>query len=363
MTRHPAPRAITTATPEANPPDVTVDEIWHAHHGYLLNIGYRMLGSVSDAEDVVQESFARLFQEDLATIGDIRGWLVVAVSRRCLDQLRSARARREVYVGPWFPEPVISPPGAEGDPAERVTLDDSVRLALLLVLEQLSPAERAAFVLHDVFQFTFEEVAGIVGRTPAACRQLASRARRQVRAEANPARFTVDPAELNRVTERFAAAASNGDMDALVQMLDPNVSGWADSGGIVPTSATRPLVGRDNVMRLFRHFQADHALRLVPVMVNNEPGLLGYDGDTLTAVISLSFREGRIDKFVAVLNPHKLAYAASLVDAPTQEPMTPAELAARRKALRAAGLLPSVKSTASSPPVSEQGDEMTTVKA
>src|SRR5215208_2793032 len=215
-------------------------DVWREHHRYVLDVAYRMLGSVSEAEDVVQDAFARLLRIDLDEIEDIRGWLVVAVTRRCLDQLRSARSRREVYVGPWLPEPIIQPPGVETDPADRVTLDDSVRMALMIVLERLSPAERAAFVLHEVFQFSFDEVASIIDKTPAACRQLASRARRHVREETSPARFRVEPAEVQQISERFVAAATSGNLEDLMQVLDPNVVGHADSGGLVP--APRHLV-------------------------------------------------------------------------------------------------------------------------
>src|SRR5437667_194258 len=156
------------------------NEAWSEHHGFLLDVAYRLLGSYSDAEDIVQEAFSRLLRTDLDPIEDVRAWLVVVVSRLCLDQLRSARVRRESYVGPWLPEPVISPPGAEPDPADRITLDDSVRLALLVVLERLSAAERGAFVLHDVFGFSFDDVGEILGRTPEASRQLAARARKRI---------------------------------------------------------------------------------------------------------------------------------------------------------------------------------------
>ncbi|MGC4189890.1 MAG: sigma-70 family RNA polymerase sigma factor, partial [Thermomicrobiales bacterium] len=178
--------------PHSVPADATLDELWHAHHRYLLNVGYRMLGSVSDAEDIVQEAFVRLMNADRGEIRDVRGWLVVVVTRLCLDQLRSARSRREAYTGPWLPEPVIAASDRRNDPADLVALDDSVRLALLILLERLSPAERAAFVLHDVFQFSFEDVAGITGRTSDAARKLASRARRHVQSGMTPARFMVD---------------------------------------------------------------------------------------------------------------------------------------------------------------------------
>src|SRR6266516_4520596 len=190
-------------------PRQDVDErlagVWREHHRLLLDVAYRMLGSINDAEDAVQEAFARLMRVDLEEIDDVRGWLVVVVTRLCLDQLRSARARREAYIGPWLPEPLVEIPGEEPDPADRVTLDDSVRMALLVVLERLTPPGRAAFVLHDVFGFSFDAVGSIVGRSPAACRQLASRARRRIQEETGPARFEVDPGEVRRIADRFIA--------------------------------------------------------------------------------------------------------------------------------------------------------------
>jgi RNA polymerase sigma-70 factor (ECF subfamily) len=299
-----------------NSADPALAGIWRDHHRYLLNVAYRMLGSVSEAEDVVQEAFTRLMRTDLAEIQDVRGWLVVATTRLCLDHLRSAQSRREVYVGPWLPEPVIQTPSAEPDPVDRVTLDDSVRMAMLLVLERLSPAERAVFVLHDVFQFSFEEVAKIVGRTPAACRQLASRARRRVREDADPARFQVDPAEHSQAADRFIAAASHGDLEALMQVLDPNVVGHADSGGAVG-AARRPIVGRRNVAQLLLNFLQRAEVSIVPMPVNGEPGVLFFQDGRLMTVIALSYRDGLIDRIHAIVNPHKLAYAASLLGVPT----------------------------------------------
>jgi RNA polymerase sigma-70 factor (ECF subfamily) len=311
MPRNPVPDNIAT--------NAALSGAWRAHHRYLLDVAYRMLGSVSEAEDAVQDAFARLLRMEageVAEIADIRGWLVVAVTRLCLDQLRSARSRREVYVGPWLPEPVIAAPDPDNDPADRVTLDDSVRMAMLLVLERLSPAERAAFVLHDVFQFSFEEVAASLGRTPAACRQLASRARRHVREETSPARFRVDPDEAHRVAERFVAAAANGDLSGLMQVLDPDVVGHTDSGGFVP-APRRPVAGREQVATRFLRFLADHRVTLVPMPVNGEPGALAYQDGRLLAVIALSVRDGLIAHIHAIANPYKLAYAASLLEAGT----------------------------------------------
>jgi RNA polymerase sigma-70 factor (ECF subfamily) len=192
-------------------------------------------------------------------------------------------------------------------------------MAMLLVLERLSPAERAAFVLHDVFQFSFEEVASIVGRTPAACRQLASRARRHVQSETSPARFRVDPADLSRVADRFIAAAAEGDLEALMQVLDPNVAGHADSGGFVP-GPRQPTVGRENVARRFLQFVEAYRIALVPMPVNGEPGVLAFQDGYLGAVIALAYRDGLIAHIHAVSNPYKLAYAASVIGAEVRPP-------------------------------------------
>jgi RNA polymerase sigma-70 factor, ECF subfamily len=298
---------------EADPADAAFADAWREHRRYVLDVAYRMLGSLTEAEDVVQEAFARLLGTGVDEIEDVRGWLVVVVTRRCLDQLRSARARHETYVGPWLPEPVVQPSGAQIDPAERVTLDDSVRMALLVVLERLTPAERAAFVLHDVFGFPFEDVGEIVGRSPQACRQLASRARRQVREQTGPARFTVDPAELSRVAKRFIEASSAGDLDALMDVLDPNVAGWTDGGGLVP-APLEPVVGRRAVAERFLSFMHDLHVSLVPMSVNGEPGVLGYQDGRLISVIAFEVRDELITRIHAIANPQKIANVATLVD-------------------------------------------------
>jgi RNA polymerase sigma-70 factor (ECF subfamily) len=279
---------------------------WRDHRGLLLDVAYRMLGSLSDAEDVVQEAYARLMRADLEEIDDVRAWLVVVVTRRCLDQLRSARTRHEGYVGPWLPEPLVDVPGEGLDPADRVTLDDSVRMALLVVLERLSPAERAAFVLHDVFGFSFESVGSIVGRSPAACRQLASRARRHVREQASPARFDVDPVVLNRAAERFIQAASSGDFDTLLEVLDPDVVGWTDTGGIVG-APRRAVAGRDRVARQLLSFLASWKVRLAPISVNGEPGAVAFAAGEVIAVLAFETREGLISRIHSIANPAKLA--------------------------------------------------------
>jgi len=292
------------------PDEAAFAEAWRDHRRYVLDVAYRMLGSVSDAEDVVQEAFARLLKQDPDQIQDVRGWLVVVATRLCLDQLRSARTKRESYVGPWLPEPVID--GETDDPADRITLDDSVRMAMLVVLERLTPAERATFVLHDVFGFSFEEVAKTVGRSVEACRQLASRARKRIEDETGPARFDVDPAEVGRLADRFISAATDGDMAALMDVLDPDVVGWTDSAGLFG-APLEPLAGRERVMDQLLRFVRGYGVTLSPLPVNGEPGVLVTRGGGLFAVIALETRAGRITRLHGIANPQKLRYVASVL--------------------------------------------------
>ncbi|WP_310742160.1 RNA polymerase sigma factor SigJ [Microbispora sp. H13382] len=279
-----------------------LDAEFQALRPRLLGVAYGLLGSLDEAEDVVQDAWLRLRAAKAADGDEIRdatGWLVVTVSRLALDVLRSARRRREEYVGPWLPEPVLMGP----DPAERVTLDESMSMAMLVVLESLSPAERTAFVLHDVFGLTFAEVGAAVGRSPAACRQLAARARAHVRSRAP--RFDVDPAEHRRVVDAFARACLGGDMDALLALLDPDVVLRSDGGGLV-TAARRPVLGAAKVARLlFGIRRSEHIL--VPVSVNGRPGLLRYRDGRLVAVIGITVAQGRVTAVDMVLNPRKLA--------------------------------------------------------
>jgi len=243
------------------------------------------------------------------TIADPRAWLVVVVSRICLDQLGSARARRETYVGPWLPEPLVAVAGAGEDPADRVTLDESVRMALLVVLEQLTPPERVAFVLHDVFRLSFEEIGEVVGRTAAACRQLASRARRRIQAD-EAARFEVDSAGEAAVAERFLAALRDGDIPAITAALDPDVVMRADSGGLVQ-APRRPVSGRDTIVKIvlngFRRFPG---LEVSEARVNGGPGLLVRDGEgTAVALVALAVGDGAVRAIDLIGNPEKLERA------------------------------------------------------
>ena len=286
--------------------DERFTEAWSKHHGFLLDIAYRLLGSYSEAEDLVQEAFTKLLRTDLDPIEDVRAWLVVVVSRLCLDQLRSARVRHEAYVGPWFPEPLIRD-DTLSDPADLVTMDESVRLALLIVLERMSPAERVVFVLHDVFEFPFERIAPMVKRSPAACRQLASRARRRINEEAASRRFAIDPREQRRVVDAFIAACAGGDLNALLPLLDPSALGWADVGGTMP-AVSQPNLGRETVARqVMRFFGAPSGTTMMVREVNGEPGIIALREGAVAAVLALTVRNGLVTRVYAVADPRKLA--------------------------------------------------------
>jgi RNA polymerase sigma-70 factor (ECF subfamily) len=215
--------------------------------------------------------------------------------------------RREAYVGPWFPEPLIHSDDALTDPADIVTLDESVRLALLIVLERMSPAERVVFVLHDVFDFPFERVAPMVKRSPAACRQLASRARRRVNDEAASARFAIDPQEQQRVVDAFIAACARGELRALLPLLDPSVAGSADRGGrLAPVS--QPNLGREKVAeQVMKFFGAPSGTTMTAREINGEPGILAFRDGAVVAVLALTVKQGLVTRVYAVADPRKLA--------------------------------------------------------
>jgi len=296
------------ASAEPSEPE-TIEELFTALESPLLNYALRLVRQLSVAEDIVQEAFTRLLRADLDPIEDVRAWLVVVVSRLCLDQLRSARVRRESYLGPWFPEPLIQSDDAAVDPADVVMLDESVRLALLIVLERMSPAERVVFVLHDVFEFPFEKIAPMVDRSPAACRQLASRARRRVKEEAGSTRFAVDPEEQRRVVDAFIAACASGDVDALLPLLDPSVIGWADVGGML-AAVSQPNVGPQVVARaVMNFFGAPSGTTLMRRKINGEHGVVAFRRGELAAVLALTSKRGRITRVYAVADPRKLAHA------------------------------------------------------
>jgi RNA polymerase sigma-70 factor, ECF subfamily len=273
----------------------------------LVRVAYATLGSVAEAEDVVQEAWLRLQRTAPGEVRDLRAWLTTVVGRLALDAIGSARARRERYVGEWLPEPLV---GRAPDPADRVTLDEEVSLALLRVLESLSPAERTAFVLHDVFGHSFAEVAEAVGRTPQAARQLASRARRHV--EAGRPRFPATADEQRELVSAFAAAAADGDVEGLVALLDPEVTMRADGGGRV-SAARHPLHGADRVARALIAItrKAGAGGRAALVAVNGLPGLVAeWDGER--SVVAFSVDRGRIAAIDIVRNPDKLGHVPPL---------------------------------------------------
>ncbi len=299
-----------TGQPEREPGTSAV----MSHRRRLINVAYRLLGSLADAEDAVQEAFIRwyaLSPEDREAIASPPAWLTTVTSRICLDQLGSARARRERYVGQWIPEPVpdrtewpVGQSGEAADPADRITLDESIDMAFLVVLDSMSPAERVAFLLHDVFRYPFAEVAEIVGRTPTACRQLASTARRRVR-DARPA---TAPATARRaeVVREFKQAWEAMDIDALLGLLDPDAVAIADGGGLVP-AALQPREGAEAIARFLVELAGrTTGLDLQEHTVNGQPGLVGrQDGATVT-VFAFDVAEDRITRIWAVRNPDKL---------------------------------------------------------
>ncbi|MGH9136564.1 MAG: sigma-70 family RNA polymerase sigma factor [Acidimicrobiales bacterium] len=286
---------------DARADTVDLDRAWREHRRHLLDVGFRMLGNLSEAEDAVQEAFARLTRADLDEIDDVRGWLVVVVSRLCLDKLRSQRRH------PTAPETSLGdrPADVDVDPADRVTLDDSVRIALHRVLERLTPAERTAFVLHDVFQYPFEAIAEIVGRTPAACRQLASRARRTITADTADTRFRIEPSEQRHVTEQFIAACATGDLDGLLATLDPDVAGVADVGGRVGTIT---VTGRAAVANRAMHFLGPaSSATLLSLPGGHDATVVAVRDGHVEALFTLSVRGGRIHHIDGLVDPVKLA--------------------------------------------------------
>ncbi|MDA3648126.1 RNA polymerase sigma factor SigJ [Saccharopolyspora indica] len=271
----------------------------------LINIAYRLLGSLTEAEDVVQEACARWYAlpaQQREAIESPGAWLTTVTGRICLDVLGSARARRERYVGEWVPEPL--PDRSElDDPADRITLDESVSMAFLIVLESMTPAERVAFVLHDVFGYRFAEVAEIVGRTPAACRQLASSARRRVRT--SPA-STAPTAPHADVVSSFKRAWQAKDINALIGLLDPAATAIGDGGGLVP-AAPRPIEGGERIARYLVELAARAPEQtFAERAVNGRPGLVTrYDG-AIVMVAAFDIEGGLIKRIWAVRNPEKL---------------------------------------------------------
>ncbi|MEV4246652.1 RNA polymerase sigma factor SigJ [Streptosporangium canum] len=280
----------------------------------LINLAYRFLGSLAEAEDAVQETYARWYamsRQQRDAIASPGAWLTRVAGRLCLNVLSSARARRETYVGEWIPEPLPEPTewisgrsdGITVDPADRVTLDESVNMAFLVVLDSMTPAERVAFILHDVFRYSFAEVAEIVGRSPAACRQLASSARRRVRAAQAPA---TPAARQARIVRDFKRAWEAKDIDALVGLLDPDVTAIADGGGAVG-AVLHPIQGAEQIVRSLVHLQGRlRNLTILERTVNGRPGLIAQEDGVTVSVYAFEVAGDRIKRIWAVRNPDKL---------------------------------------------------------
>jgi RNA polymerase sigma-70 factor (TIGR02957 family) len=279
------------------------EEAFVTHRSLLFTVAYEMLGSAADAEDVVQETWLRWADLGDAARGEVRdprAYLVRTVTRQALNRLRSISRRREEYVGPWLPEPMLTSP----DLADDVTLAESVSMAMLTVLETLGPAERAIFVLREVFDLPYDEIAEAVGKSPAAVRQIANRARRHV--AARRPRMAVSRSEQQQVVERFLAALTTGDVQALMDALAPDVVMVADGGGLVP-AIRHPVAGREPVATLLARFS-----RLAPgaqvgtLLLNGAPAArIDLPGQPTTAV-TFVVEDGRIARIYAILNPHKL---------------------------------------------------------
>jgi len=273
---------------------------FEAHRRLLFSIAYRMLGSVAEAEDMVQEAFLRWQGAPQAEVASPKAYLSTVVTRLCIDQLRSGRAQRELYVGPWLPEPVRTDDGVDRVDAE------SISMAFLVLLESLSPPERAAYLLHEVFDYSHAEVAGILGKAEATCRQLYHRARQQV--TARRPRFAATREQHGRLLGRFIAACSAGDLAGLTRLLAADVTAWSDSGGKA-RAARRPVRGADAVARLFVGLAKKGGAGLFPEItdLNGWPALILRDGDRVDSVVALETDGTRIHAVHVLRNPDKLA--------------------------------------------------------
>lgn len=269
----------------------------------LVGVAYSLVGTLAEAQDVVSDCWLRLTAADgHDTVRDVEAWAVVAVARRAVDVLRSARVQREEYVGPWLPEPLV---GVAPDPAEQVTLDDTVSFALMVVLETLTPAERTTWVLHEVFGMPFPEIAAVVGRSPAAVRQLAVRARAHVAAGAP--RVEVETAEHRRAVGAFVRAVGQGDLCGLLAVLDPGVLLTTDGGGMLGV-ARRPVLGADRVGRFLVGVRRKMAAgeRIAALTVNGGPGFAVLTGTTTRFVCAFTVHEGLVKRVDLVVAPEKL---------------------------------------------------------
>jgi RNA polymerase sigma-70 factor, ECF subfamily len=283
--------------------DVTQFEVYRPH---MFSIAYRMLGSATEAEDIVQEAYLRYQAMPPEQIVSPKAFLSTVVTRLCLNQLQSARAQRESYIGPWLPEPVLTGADERFAPAQRAELHESLSLAFLVLLEQLTPVERAVFLLREVFDYDYAEIAAIVGKSEAACRKVFSRAKKHI-ADHRP-RFKPSPEAHQQILNLFVRAAGSGDLDGLMQLLSDDVELWTDGGGKLRGAITRPLRGREAVAR-FVLATARRSVERYPVEkadVNGEPAIIVRDGGEARIVLSVGVDQGRVCAIRVIGNPDKL---------------------------------------------------------
>jgi RNA polymerase sigma-70 factor (ECF subfamily) len=275
------------------------------HRSQLFGIAYRMLGSVAEAEDAVQEVFLRWRGQDAAGVDSPKAWLIAATTRYCIDQLRSARRRREEYVGVWLPEPLVEPSGAT--PREAAALADSLGMAFMVMLEELEPAERAVFLLRQAFDYDYAEIARIVEKSEAACRQIVSRAKGRLAPAAEPDAPAAPPAKAEAVVQSFLAACASGNVQELLAVLTDDVVLYTDGGGRV-RSALRPILRADRVCRFFLGLRKRGALAgdVQAVSVNGRPGFIARRAGGRVDVTTFAFAGGRIRAIYTVSNPDKL---------------------------------------------------------
>ena len=278
-------------------------EVFTRHRPLLFSIAYRMLGSVMDAEDMVQETYLRWQQASPDEVRSPKSYLSTVVTRLCIDQLRSAKAQREQYIGPWLPEPLITEETADMD--EHLALADSLSMAFLVLLERLAPVERAVFLLREVFDYPYPEIARIVDKSEANCRQLVRRARQHVAEHRQ--RFHPSPEQMEQIAQRFLQAAASGDMQGLLDLLTEDVTLWSDGGGKV-AAALNPIYGADKVARFFLGIakKAPPKFSVRPARVNGGAGFILYDGMQPYGVITADTTEGKISGIRVVVNPDKL---------------------------------------------------------
>jgi len=284
-------------------------ESFESYRSYLFAIAYRMLGSAMDAEDMVQETYLRYQRRAPETISSLKAYLTTIITRLCMDQLQLARRKRELYVGPWLPEPVLTAVPAEAtDPQERVDMEESISLAFLLLLEQLQPFERAVFLLREVFEYEFAEIASILGKSEVACRRSFSRAKQHL-SQHRP-RFPSSSQAHRQLLTSYMQAVQTGEMSALEHMLAEDVTLWADAGGKIKQAALRPISGRDAVARFSmgtrRFLPQDYQVEIA--VVNGQPATIFRSGGKAFLVLAIEVEAGRIQTVRLMANPEKLSH-------------------------------------------------------